>query len=100
MKMEPTVSSETSAVRTQTAENYAKRNKLHLEQGESLKTRTVLSSILRILDPFINIDHPASYKAAGHRSRYFCRLQLEHKAAALALDPTHCSHDKHLADYI
>jgi len=39
MKMEPTVSSETSAIRTQTLGNYPKRNKLHLEHGESLKTR-------------------------------------------------------------
>jgi len=38
MKMEPTVSSETSAIRTQTPGNYPKRNKLHLEHGESLKT--------------------------------------------------------------
>jgi len=45
------------------------------------------------LDPFINIniDLPASYKALGYRSRYFNRLQLEHKAV------THCSRDKHLA---
>jgi len=34
MKMEPTVSSETSAIRTQTPGNYPKRNKLHLEHGE------------------------------------------------------------------
>ena len=39
MKMEPIVSSETSAVRTQTPGNYPKRNKLHLEHGESLITR-------------------------------------------------------------
>jgi len=39
MKMEPIVSSETSASRTQTPGNYPKRNKLHLEHGESLKTR-------------------------------------------------------------
>ena len=38
MKMEPIVSSETSAIRTQTEGNYPKRNKLHLEHGESLKT--------------------------------------------------------------
>jgi len=38
MKMEPIVSSETSAIRTQTPGNYPKRNKLHLEHGESLKT--------------------------------------------------------------
>ena len=47
----------------------------------------------RALGSFINIntDRLASYKAAGHRSRYFGRLQLEHKAV------THCSRDKHLA---
>ena len=39
MKMEPIVSSETSAIRTQTPGNYPKRNKLHLEHGESLKTK-------------------------------------------------------------
>jgi len=39
MKMEPIASSETSAIRTQTTGNYPKRNKLHLEHGESLKTR-------------------------------------------------------------
>ena len=39
MKMEPIVSSETSAIRTQTPGNYPKRNTLHLEHGESLKTR-------------------------------------------------------------
>jgi len=37
--MEPIVSSETSAIRTQTPGNYPKRNKLHLEHGESLKTK-------------------------------------------------------------
>jgi len=41
MKMEPIVSSETSAIRTQTPGNYPKRNKLHLEHGESLKTRVI-----------------------------------------------------------
>ena len=43
MKMEAIVSSETSAIRTQTAGNYPKRNKLHLEHGESLKTRIIYS---------------------------------------------------------
>ena len=42
MKMEPIVSSETSAIRTLTPGNYPKRNKLHLERGESLKTRLIL----------------------------------------------------------
>jgi hypothetical protein len=35
------------------------------------------------------IVHPASFEAAGHRSGYFCRLQLEHKAATLALVTPH-----------
>ena len=39
MKMEPIVSSETSAIKTQTPGNYPKRDKLYLEHGESLKTR-------------------------------------------------------------
>jgi len=39
MKMEPIVSSETSAIRTQTPGNYPERNNLHLEPGESLRTR-------------------------------------------------------------
>jgi len=43
MKMEPIVSSETSAIRTQTPGNYPKRNKLHLEHGESLKTKPLTS---------------------------------------------------------
>jgi len=38
MKMEPIVSSETSEIRTQTPGNYPKRNNLHLEHGESLRT--------------------------------------------------------------
>jgi len=47
MKMEPTVSSETSTIRTQTPGNCPKRNKLHLEYGESLKTRMVSYSTAR-----------------------------------------------------
>ena len=34
------MSSETSAIRTQTPGNYPKRNNLHLEHGESLRTRS------------------------------------------------------------
>ena len=41
--MEPIVSSETSAIKSQTPGNYPKRNKLHLQHGESLRTRKVLS---------------------------------------------------------
>jgi len=39
IKFEQTVNSETSEIRTQTPGNYPKRNKLHLEQGETLKIR-------------------------------------------------------------
>jgi hypothetical protein len=50
-----------------------------------------MSSNLEILDPFINIntDCKASYQVAGHSSRYFGGLQLEHKAV------THCLRNKH-----
>jgi len=44
MKMETIVSSETSAIRTQTPGNYPKRNTLHLEHGESLKTRKYVNN--------------------------------------------------------
>ena len=44
MKMEPIVSSETSAIKSQTPGNYPKRNKLHLQHGESLRTRLLLIS--------------------------------------------------------
>jgi len=37
--MELTVSSETSAIRTQTPGNYPKKKTLHLEHSESLETR-------------------------------------------------------------
>jgi len=40
--MEPIVSSETSAIRTQTPGNYPKWNNLHLEHGESLRTRYLI----------------------------------------------------------
>jgi len=40
MKMEPIASSETSAIKSQTPGNYPKRNKLHLQHGESLRTRS------------------------------------------------------------
>jgi len=39
MKMEPIEGSETSAVRTKTQGNYPKENTLHIEHGESLKSR-------------------------------------------------------------
>jgi len=41
MKMEQIEGSETSAIRTQTPGNYPKENILHIEHGESLKSRTI-----------------------------------------------------------
>ena len=52
MKMEPTVSSETSAIRTQTPGNYPKRNTLHLEHGESLKIRMHSESVENLQSVF------------------------------------------------
>jgi len=44
MKMERTVSFETSAITTQTPGNYPKKSTLHLEHGESLKTKSLTVS--------------------------------------------------------
>jgi len=55
MKMEPIVSSETSAIRTQTPGNYPKRNKLHLEHGESLKTNFLCTLFRLIFIAFQNV---------------------------------------------
>ena len=63
MKMEPIVSSETSAIRTQTPGNYPKRNKLHLDHGESLKTRMMSLALLfhyLMLNMFRMLIHPSS----------------------------------------
>jgi len=54
MKMEPIVSSETSAIRTQTPGNYPKRNNLHLEHGESLRTR-MLQTVWNELDYRVDV---------------------------------------------
>ena len=50
------------------------------------------------LEFFSNIDpdRPASYKAAGHHSRWFCRMQQEHRVSTFSFNHTHCSSDKHL----
>jgi len=56
MKMEPIVSSETSAIRTQTPGNYPKRNNLHLEHGESLRT-TLIHFVKFIKIYFSSLDY-------------------------------------------
>jgi len=57
------VSSETSAIRTQTPGNYPKRNKLHLEHGESLKTKfmTQVSTRCRL-----DIEHGRTLQLRGN----------------------------------
>ena len=45
MKMEPIVGSETSAFKTKTPGNYPKENILHIEHGESLKSRRIIKSL-------------------------------------------------------
>jgi len=54
MKMESIVSSEMSAIRTQTPGNYPKRNNLHLEHGESLRTRWTDIYLLPYSRPFLH----------------------------------------------
>jgi len=73
MKMEPIVSSETSSIRTQTPGNYPKRNNLHLEHGESLRTRStrcywMLYCTYNLLNMFRALICPSS----GARD-YTCR---------------------------
>jgi len=63
MKMEPIVSSETSAIRTQTPGNYPKRNNLHLEHGESLRTR-LTHIFTAVLKSFVKAAIIMAYNAS------------------------------------
>jgi len=63
MKMEPIVSSETSATKSQTPGNYPKRNKLHLQHGESLRTKKEFFCLAII--PEINILEGAIFSPDG-----------------------------------
>ena len=65
LKMEPIVSSETSAIRTQTPGNYPKRNKLHLEHGESLKSCTVTRGFVQSTGLF-SIERRTGYSTCIH----------------------------------
>ena len=60
--MEPTVSSETSATRTQTPGNYPKRNKIHLEHGESLKTRRLHCFYLQSVTSRLSLAHKSQHR--------------------------------------
>jgi len=71
MKMEPIVSSETSAIRTQTPGNYPKRNNLHLEHGESLRTRT------KILNFSLRSKREACFRVEGLSTKSeWCSMEL------------------------
>jgi len=71
--MEPTVSSETSAIRTQTPGNYPKRNKLHLEHGESLKTRRKKSLVLcRETNPGLSVGILSLPRRSD--AKYWCNV--------------------------
>jgi len=59
MKMEPIVSSETSATKSQTPGNYPKRNKLHLQHGESLRTR--------FINLLLNVNFKVKFSLKGKR---------------------------------
>ena len=67
MKMEPIVSSETSAIRTQTPGNYPKRNKLHLEHGESLRTTNIVLYFVWSREDVVDI--PTRQRTGGFRVR-------------------------------
>ena len=60
MKMEPIVSSETSAIKSQTPGNYPKRNKLHLQHGESLKKK-YLSTLHYLCGPGSSVGIATDY---------------------------------------
>jgi len=73
MKMEPIMSSETSAIRIQTPGNYPERNKLHLEHGESFKNKKVMKMepIASSETSAIRTQTPESYPERN-------KLHLEH----------------------
>ena len=57
--MESIVSSETSVIRTQTPGKYPKRNNLHLEHGESLRTRIIIT-LTTLISKKMNEDQEKS----------------------------------------
>jgi len=100
MKMESTVRSETSAIKTQTWGNYSKRKKLHLEHGESLKTRYL--RLVLILSSFLCIVlHTAFFPAVSRPKSsiiLFCFLSVlyapagRHLTVAITVLQGHSSH--------
>ena len=87
MKMELTEGSETSAIRSQTPGNYPKKNILHIEHGESLKSRTytciyiyIYTRIYKILT--VNIFYFLNYNLSvglGNSKivRYVCAMDCQ-----------------------
>ena len=81
MKMEPIVSSGTSAIRTQTPGNYPKRNKLHLGHGESLKTRVLRNLFLfgsMKMEPIVSSETSAIRTQTPGNYPKRNKLHLEH----------------------
>jgi p-aminobenzoyl-glutamate transporter AbgT len=62
--MEPIEGSETSAIRSKTPGNYPKENILHIEHGESLKSRNIAVFQYLCLFVFYISDAPVSTGAA------------------------------------
>ena len=77
MKMEPIVSFETSAIKSQTPGNYPKRNKLHLQHGESLKRKFLVVYLIHFsISLFLrkqNLKYSAK-KAQGHLCLFLTTL--------------------------
>jgi len=73
MKMEPIMSSETSAIKTQTPGNYPERNKLYLEHGESFKNKNVMK-----MEPIASSETSAIRTQAPGNYPKRNNLHLEH----------------------
>ena len=92
MKMEPIVSSETSAIKSQTPGNYPKRNKLHLQQGESLKRSILLKWMYRIStqrDDFMQVEfcfwilHFTTLNKTRTQKHIICTAMISNYASCL-----------------
>ena len=74
MRMEPTESSETSAINvTWTPETYPKDNKLQLEHGESLKSSY---TVYLFLETAVNVSGDISIHLQEHTQMYLQHLAL------------------------
>jgi len=86
MKMEPRVSSETSAIRTQTPGNYPKRNKLHLVYTFYFNQQCKYIYIL--FEQYLYYNH-------SYMFRHICFILREFRNLFIAEDPALCRPRKH-----